>query len=116
MGSIIARIQGVARTDVQSLGSRAAPEPILDAPCPPAALLYGTVAHRLLIVDDERTALRYLARFFQAKGFEVAQAADGRSGIEQFAEFSPDVVLLDLRLPDADGMELLPRFKKADPS
>jgi DNA-binding NtrC family response regulator len=74
------------------------------------------MANRILIVDDEQAALNYLSRFFRAKGYETAQATDGRSGIQLSREFSPDVVLLDLRLPDTDGIAVLAQLKQELPS
>lgn len=74
------------------------------------------MAHRILVIDDEQAALNYLSRFFRAKGYETAQATDGQSGLAKSREFSPDVVLLDLRLPDADGMAVLAQLKQELPN
>ena len=74
------------------------------------------MAHRILIIDDEQTALNYLARFFRAKGYETAHATDGSSGLAQSREFSPDVVVLDLRLPDMDGISVLAQLKQELPN
>jgi two-component system NtrC family response regulator len=74
------------------------------------------MTNRVLIIDDEETALNYLARFFKAKGYETAVARTGAQGLELAGSFSPDVVLLDLQLPDADGMDLLVQIKQESPS
>ena len=59
----------------------------------------------LFIEDDEaiRTALRLL---LEDEGYEVAEASDGETGIKMFGQIDPDLVLLDLRLPDISGFEV----------
>lgn len=59
----------------------------------------------LLIEDDEaiRTALRLV---LEDEGYEVAEAGDGETGIKMFGQIDPDLVLLDLRLPDISGFEV----------
>jgi DNA-binding NtrC family response regulator len=74
------------------------------------------MAHRILIVDDEQASLNYLARFFRAKHYETAHASDGKSGLDVARTFSPDVVVLDLRLPDMDGMTVLAQLKQDLPN
>ena len=62
---------------------------------------------KVLIVDDEPALARALAINLRAHGWEVVTAADGRSALEAAATEHPDVVLLDLGLPDLDGTEVL---------
>lgn len=62
---------------------------------------------RVLVVDDEPALLRALAINLRAAGWEVETAADGRSGLAAAAATHPDVVLLDLGLPDLDGTEVI---------
>ncbi len=62
---------------------------------------------RVLVVDDEAALARALAINLKARGFEVATAADGRSALDLVARFHPDVVVLDLGLPDIDGLDVL---------
>jgi two-component system KDP operon response regulator KdpE len=62
---------------------------------------------RVLVVDDEPALARALAINLRAAGWEVATAADGASALEAAATFHPEVVLLDLGLPDMDGTEVL---------
>lgn len=71
--------------------------------------------HKILIVDDEphfRTALRRLLE----KSHIVIEAETGAMGIEFAQREEPDLVLLDIGLPDGNGLELLPRFKELRPS
>lgn len=62
---------------------------------------------RVLIVDDETTFLRALGISLRARGYHVDLAEDGRSGLDLAARLHPDVVVLDLGLPDLDGVEVL---------
>jgi DNA-binding NtrC family response regulator len=65
---------------------------------------------RILIVDDDSTIVAGLEALL-CDDWEVRTAANGRDGIVAFGEFSPDVVLLDVELPDTSGLELLHQFK-----
>ena len=69
---------------------------------------------KILIVDDEAD-LRNLLTSVLEDQYEVAQAVNGAALQKAFAQPPPDVVLLDVKLPDADGLELLPQIKKRWP-
>jgi two-component system KDP operon response regulator KdpE len=62
---------------------------------------------RVLVVDDEPQILRALRINLSARGFEVTTAVDGASALRAAAERNPEVVVLDLGLPDMDGTEVL---------
>ncbi|WP_028471805.1 response regulator [Nocardioides alkalitolerans] len=62
---------------------------------------------KVLVVDDEPALARALAVNLRAHGWEVVTASDGRGALEAAAATHPDVVLLDLGLPDMDGTEVL---------
>jgi two-component system KDP operon response regulator KdpE len=62
---------------------------------------------RVLVVEDEAPIRQLLRRGLEAHGYAVAEAADAASGIAQCAEGNPDLVILDLGLPDRDGRELI---------
>ena len=62
---------------------------------------------RALVVEDERGIRRALQINLRARGYEVTEAADGRSALDAAARRPPDVVILDLGLPDMDGVEVI---------
>ena len=68
---------------------------------------------RVLIIDDEEIIRGSIAVYLKDSGFTVYQAQDGKSGLQQFNEISPDVVLLDLRMPGMDGLEVLEAISDA---
>jgi DNA-binding response OmpR family regulator len=72
---------------------------------------HGTSAKRILIVDDEPHIRRLLAERLTADGFEVAEADNGEECLELIGDFLPDLVLLDLMMPGADGLEVLSRIR-----
>jgi len=67
---------------------------------------------RILIVDDEPQIRRLLTATLERAGYRVAAAATGRQALEMLGDTQPDVVLLDLGLPDRDGLELIPAIRK----
>src|ERR1035438_9160460 len=69
---------------------------------------------KILIVDDEADLRNLLASVLEDH-YEVAQASNGAALQKAFSQPPPDVVLLDVKLPDADGLELLPQIKKRWP-
>lgn len=62
--------------------------------------------HTLLFIEDDDQIRLALRLALEDEGYEVVEAPDGRSGLERFAEREPDLVLLDLRLPDISGFEV----------
>jgi DNA-binding response OmpR family regulator len=69
----------------------------------------------LLVEDDERISLP-LVRMLQAEGFAVRHAPDGESALSEVEIAVPDLVLLDLSLPDIDGLDVCRRLRLAHPS
>jgi two-component system, NtrC family, response regulator AtoC len=68
----------------------------------------------ILIIDDQPSVRFGLRSLLEAEGYRVMEAEDGRQGLALLTEQAPQLILLDLRLPDADGLELLPRIKAID--
>ncbi len=65
----------------------------------------------LLIVDDEENLRSMLGAALRQHGFEVSAVADGRAALDAVGELSPDLVLLDVMLPDFDGFEVCRRLR-----
>jgi PAS domain S-box-containing protein len=74
---------------------------------------YHAAGHRIkiLLVDDNQMVCRSMARLLEMSGHEVAVAFDGQSALEIAGVFQPEVFVLDLKLPDMSGHELLRRLK-----
>lgn len=68
---------------------------------------------RALVVEDQRELREQLCAALAGWGYEVHAAADGRSALAAWHDFDPGVVLLDLGLPDMDGLEVLGRARGA---
>ncbi|MGZ4783600.1 MAG: response regulator [Oryzihumus sp.] len=70
---------------------------------------------RVLVVDDDPAIQRTLAVGLRARGYDVLPAVDGRTAVEACLEDRPDVVILDLGLPDLDGVEVVRRVRASSP-
>jgi two-component system KDP operon response regulator KdpE len=68
-------------------------------------------APRILVVDDEPQIHRFLGPALEAAGFAPLRALSAGEGLRQAAERSPDLILLDLGLPDMDGIQAIPRLR-----
>jgi DNA-binding NarL/FixJ family response regulator len=72
---------------------------------------------RVIIVDDHPLTREALASLLKAHGFDVAgSASDGAEAIVEAARLQPDLILLDLLMPDMDGITALPRLREAAPN
>jgi two-component system NtrC family response regulator/two-component system response regulator HydG len=67
---------------------------------------------RILVVDDEQNARAALRTILSEEGYEIAEARDGEEGLAKLEEWSPDVVLADVRMPRMDGLALLRKAKE----
>jgi two-component system OmpR family response regulator len=70
---------------------------------------------RVLVVDDEATLAELLSMTLRYEGWEVSTAGDGRSAVRAARRFRPDAVVLDVMLPDIDGLEVLRRLRGEAP-
>lgn len=68
--------------------------------------------HKILVVDDELQIRRLLSSTLTRAGYDVVEAATARDALETAEAQTPDATLLDLGLPDRDGLELIPLLKK----
>jgi DNA-binding response OmpR family regulator len=68
------------------------------------------IAGHILIIDDEASLRRTLARILQQAGFEVTTAASGQEGLAFLSQHSFDLVYLDIRMPDMNGLEVLKKI------
>ncbi len=69
---------------------------------------------KILIIEDDR----YISKMYQLKlsleGYDVQVAEDGKQGVEKVKEFMPDIILLDILMPELDGFEVLKIVKSDD--
>jgi two-component system, cell cycle response regulator DivK len=70
---------------------------------------------RILIVDDEETNQRLLKAILEAKGYETLKARDGAEGIKLARESQPDLILMDIQIPEIDGIEAF-KILQSEPS
>ena len=69
----------------------------------------------ILAIDDDRLIRQTFKNHLSGEGFEVHLAADGKEGVERFKELEPDLVILDIHLPELDGLGVLKEIKAVDP-
>jgi nucleotide-binding universal stress UspA family protein/CheY-like chemotaxis protein len=70
---------------------------------------------RILVVDDEVNARTALTELLHDEGYTVDAAADGFKALGKMADFAPDLVLTDLKMPGMDGIQLLGKIRESDP-
>jgi DNA-binding NtrC family response regulator len=75
----------------------------------------GKTTIRILLVDDEEEFVTTLSERMEMRGFDASVAFDGQKAMETLKTRVPDVMVLDLRMPGIDGMEVLERVKKTNP-
>lgn len=71
---------------------------------------------RILVTDDDFSLREVCQRHLENEGYEVFVSVNGREGIEKFGSLKPDLVLLDLKMPDMSGQEVLERFQQLSPA
>ncbi len=71
---------------------------------------------RVLIVDDEERFRNTMSKLLSVRGFQTRTAGSGKEAIEELTQTSYDVAVLDVRMPEMTGVELLSELKKIDPT
>jgi len=69
------------------------------------------VAETVLLVDDDADVVRAVGDYFERLGYEVAREGTGEGGMAAFQRLRPDVVILDLHLPDVGGLDVLEQLR-----
>lgn len=77
-------------------------------------MLNKTVKKRLLIVDDEQEICEFLADYFNGSGYECMVSLNGEDALAKTKLFRPHVILLDIKMPGIDGIEVLKRIRSFD--
>jgi DNA-binding response OmpR family regulator len=70
-----------------------------------------TTKQRVLVIDDDPAALRLTGYIFQRAGYEVHEAANGTEGLAKAEEVKPDLVILDVMMPDVSGLEVCQQLR-----
>ena len=78
----------------------------------PTAMEEKVATARILIIDDEPSIHTVVSAYLDAEGFEHLSAMDGPSGLKAARSFKPDIIILDVMLPDMDGIELLANLRR----
>ena len=71
---------------------------------------------KILIVDDEAGIVEEVKTYFEEEGYEVCAADTGKEGLEALEKFRPDIILLDMKLPDISGIQVLKICKEKYPA
>ena len=71
-----------------------------------------TITKKILIVEDELPLMKALTEKFQQAQFTVLQASDGQSGLAVALKENPEMILLDILMPNMDGLEMLEKLRK----
>lgn len=71
---------------------------------------------KLLIVDDEADICEFARNFFKKRQIEVSTASGGRQALDLIAKENPDLILLDVRMEEMTGIEVLRELRKSNPS
>ncbi len=85
-----------------------------EAPTPPTPRAV-TTARKVLVVDDDPDMRTMLEELLKSCGYHVRAAADGLAALRAFVQENPDVVLLDIRMPGIDGIDVLASIREVDP-
>ena len=68
--------------------------------------------NRILVIDDDENISKVIRLYLEKEGMEVLLAADGKTGLELFSKDNPDLVLLDIMMPEMDGIEVIKNIRR----
>jgi two-component system alkaline phosphatase synthesis response regulator PhoP len=71
------------------------------------------MTYKILVVDDETTLLNTVRAYLEKEGYSVQVAKDGRLALQTFNDFRPDLIVLDIMLPQIDGLEVLRQLRQS---
>lgn len=71
------------------------------------------MAHKILYIEDNPQNMRLVRKMLGVGGYEIIEASNGETGLKMAFEHRPDLILMDINLPDIDGMEVTARLKAA---
>ncbi len=74
--------------------------------------MYYNMPMRVLVIEDEQKVANFISQGLQEEGYEVEVAYDGRQGLELEKQSTFDIILLDLMIPEIDGLEVLKRIRE----
>jgi DNA-binding response OmpR family regulator len=74
----------------------------------------GAMAEKILVVDDEQEIRNLLDHFLKDQGYEVVLASDGNQALKLAAEENPQVIILDIKMPGLDGLEVCKLLKEKE--
>ncbi|MEI8202584.1 MAG: PAS domain S-box protein [Bacteroidota bacterium] len=92
-------------------------KPEVYAPCTTKRVICideGEPTYRILVVDDKVENMKVVVNLLKLVGFETNEAVNGQDAIEKFEELSPDLILMDMRMPIMDGYEATKRIKSTE--
>jgi len=70
---------------------------------------------KVLVIDDDDTVRESFRCYLEDNGYAICEAANGREGLTLFSAENPDIVLVDLRMPEVDGYQVLEKISQASP-
>src|SRR5688572_7842591 len=83
-----------------------------DGKIPLKGITMNDQGYHILVVDDERAIRRFLKTSLSAQGYHITEAATGEEAINAAVQSTPDVIILDLGLPDMNGIEVTRRLRE----
>ena len=72
------------------------------------------MAKKILVVDDENDMVELIKLILETEGFQVITATSGKSALEKLPQETPDLILLDIAMPDIDGWHVIKKIKETE--